>query len=523
MTVWKLIQGDCREVLAKMESDSVHCCITDPPYHLTSSPDGSRGFMGKSWDGGSVSFQVDTWKEVLRVLKPGGFLLVFSSCRTYHRMACAVEDAGFVIHPMFSILGWVQSQGMPKGVSVDKALDKRAGAKREVIGPGNRHTSRKFGAGAGDPDLGTYAGGVPDITAPATDEARRWAGWSYGLQSIKPAIEPILCAQKPYEKGKALDSILRHEVGAYNVNACRVETKDSLNGGAYAKEGSRRNDPEGAEYGFRRDAGLEYVQPSGRVPSNVLLVHAPGCRKVGVQQVKNASGSIKGDEPSTPADGEVYGEFDRVPFQRHGGADGIETVDQYECVEGCSVATLANQSGHSKTNRIEKPSDCRGNTWGGTIQQNRGARGHTDEGTAARFFPQFELDGPPFLYCGKASFREKEAGLLGVVRCPVCGELSTTRHVDQGGVEQKCRRNIHPTVKPVKLMSWMVRLVTRPDNDSVILDPFCGSGSTGVAVMMEGGRRFIGIDQDAQALAIAEARIRHWDGTVEPNLLDGVD
>jgi len=482
--------------------------------------------MNTSWDKTGIAYDVALWREVLRVLKPGGFLLAFSSCRTYHRMACAVEDAGFTIHPLVGMLGWIQGQGFPKGRNVGKELDRRAGIKREVVGVDPARSGRLVNQkGEYTTAAGWSAGHRTDeITSPATDEAKRWDGWSYGLQAIKPSIEPVLVATKPYENGKALDSILKHGVGAYNVGACRVRV-DPVVDASQIRTMNRGVRPSGGGWGLNdhEPDKPQVVSSCGRVPSNVLLVHTPGCRKVGVQQVKNTSGSVSGDEPSYTGQGVAYGDFDRVPFDRHGGPEGIEMVDQYECVEGCPVAALAHQSGHSRTTRIEKPSDCRGNTWGGTIQQHCGARGYSDEGTAARFFSQFEVDGPPFFYCGKSPFREKEAGLLGVLRCPVCGGLATTKHLDQGGVEQKCRRNTHPTVKPISLMRWLIRLVTRGDYDQLVVDPFCGSGSTGVAVMLEQGRRFIGIDQDAQSIAIAEARIRYWAGTVENDLLDGVE
>ena len=159
--------GDCREVLRGMEDNSVDSVVTDPPYHLISivkrfggrnaapvkeyDPSvyggagnpfkrGAIGFMGKQWDGGDIAFQTDLWAEVLRVLKPGGYIMAFSGCRTYHHMACAIEDAGFITHPFFA---WAFGSGFPKAHNLSKQLDKMAGASREKVkASGSLHKNR---------------------------------------------------------------------------------------------------------------------------------------------------------------------------------------------------------------------------------------------------------------------------------------------------------------------------------------------------------------------------------------------
>ena len=443
---FEIIHSDCLDVMSNMIDDCVHAIVCDPPYSIQ--------FMSAKWDYELPS--VSIWKECLRVLKPGGFLLAFSSARTYHRLACDVEDVGFVIHPLVATLAWVQGQGFPKGTDVGKKSNQKG-----------------------------------------------WNGYKYGLQAIKPAMEPILVVCKPYD-GKSLDSILKHEVGAYNIGACRVNLQ-----GEKPPSGSAKRVYKSNQYTDEKIYGDNKETPqAGRYPPNVVLVHHPDCKCIGNTKVKNRSGSVSGREPSHTGDenAQCYGEFDRVPFNKYGDAIGNELIDNWECVDGCPVRALGGQSGYSETKRIDKPSDCGGNTWGGTIQQNRGPRGHTDEGTAARFFPQFQEDEPTFKYQSKASVSEREAGLKGCIPCAKCGGLDTDAHKD-GKCKIKCRRNIHPTVKPIELMRWLIRLISR--DDQLILDPFCGSGSTGCAAVME-GRKFLGIELDEDVVKVANARVKHW-------------
>ena len=248
--------ADCLTLLPTLPENSIDAVVTDPPYGLS--------FMGKAWDKGVPS--ADVWREVLRVLKPGGHLLAFAGTRTQHRMASAIEDAGFEIRDM---IAWVYGSGFPKSLDVGKAIDKAAGAVREVVGPGKRHTSRAFGAGAGDADYGTFNGGVPPETAPATDAAKQWSGWGTAL---KPAMEPITVARKPLI-GTVAANVLEHGTGGLNIDATRVSTGDNLNGGAYAEDGTDRHD--GAEnWRYKRlGAAGEFKQPAGRWPANLILTY----------------------------------------------------------------------------------------------------------------------------------------------------------------------------------------------------------------------------------------------------------
>ena len=190
----QVLHGNSLEVLKTLEDNSVDSIVTDPPYEL--------GFMGKKWDGTGIAYNVELWKECLRVLKPGGHLLAFGGTRTYHRMTCAIEDAGFEIR---DCIQWLYGSGFPKSHDISKAIDKKLGAEREVIGvddvflrrnPNNTGVGRIVTKSDGTTLDGRktpykkseHAG---SITAPATPEAQEWEGWGTAL---KPANEPIVLA-----------------------------------------------------------------------------------------------------------------------------------------------------------------------------------------------------------------------------------------------------------------------------------------------------------------------------------------
>jgi site-specific DNA-methyltransferase (adenine-specific) len=199
-----LLKGDCRVLLAGLPDCSVDSVVTDPPYEL--------GFMGKSWDATGIAYNQEVWEQCLRVLKPGGHLLAFGGSRTYHRLGCAVEDAGFEIRDQIM---WVYGSGFPKSLNVGKAIDKIVGADREVVGVGTSGKVRHVLNAANTPD--TF-GGEYEITKAASEEAKRWEGWGTAL---KPAHEPIVLARKPLD-GTVTNNVLTHGVGALNIDGCRV-------------------------------------------------------------------------------------------------------------------------------------------------------------------------------------------------------------------------------------------------------------------------------------------------------------
>jgi hypothetical protein len=242
---YTLHHGDCLAVLRTLPDASVDAVVCDPPYGLS--------FMGARWDYDVPG--VDVWAECLRVLKPGGHLLAFAGTRTQHRMAVRIEDAGFEIRDM---IAWVYGSGFPKSLDVSKAIDKAAGAEREVVGKQQRHEGRQFAEGASG-----FARGVINITAPATDAARQWSGWGTAL---KPALEPITVARRPLD-GTVAENVLAHGTGALNVDGCRVHRASDDESG-WSVSGSKASENRAMSGGnYDRDPKPD---ASGRWPANFI-------------------------------------------------------------------------------------------------------------------------------------------------------------------------------------------------------------------------------------------------------------
>lgn len=248
---YQLHLGDCLEVLAGLPDNSVDSIVTDPPYGLS--------FMGKKWDYDVPSVAI--WEQCLRVLKPGGHLLAFAGTRTQHRMAVRIEDAGFEIRDM---IAWVYGSGFPKSLDVSKAIDKAAGAERDVIGSRKLTGTAKIVGGQGGATAGRSADAYAEsetrdellITAPATPEAKQWQGWGTAL---KPALEPITMARKPLI-GTVAENVLTHGTGAINVDGCRVGDEVLA---AQVRGVTRMDTFQGAE-------GNETQERTGRWPANLI-------------------------------------------------------------------------------------------------------------------------------------------------------------------------------------------------------------------------------------------------------------
>ena len=251
-----LLKGNCLETLKTLADNSVDSIVTDPPYEL--------GFMGKTWDASGIAYNQDLWAECLRVLKPGGHLLAFSGSRTYHRMTVAIEDAGFEIRDQIM---WLYGSGFPKSLDVSKAIDKAAGAEREVTG------QAKAGIASGQ---GNAVGGPKPLIdkkeIPVTPEAQRWQGWGTAL---KPAHEPICVARKPLT-GTVASNVLEWATGALNIDGSRVGT-ETLGGGTMPDlrdVGRMSKEAIGIDkLSFGQTSGakrIEHPEYTGRWPANVI-------------------------------------------------------------------------------------------------------------------------------------------------------------------------------------------------------------------------------------------------------------
>jgi len=407
----QLYLGDSKLVLKKIEDNSIDACITDPPYGLTSivkrfgkensvptkfGKDGafqraSKGFMGQVWDGFGIEYDIDFWKEVLRVLKPGGHLFAFGGSRTYHRIACAIQDAGFEIRDMIE---WVYGSGFPKSLNIGKAIDKLQGNKREIVGVGKSGKPKTHTSSLNMSQVKNNTfGGEFNISKGNSD----WEG--YGT-ALKPAHEPIVLARKPLSEKTVALNVLKWRVGGLAIDNCRVESQ------AKSFKDSRTDKVQQNCYGKYKQ-GTDYDGSLGRFPANFI----------------------------------------------HDGSD--EVVDLFP----------------------------------------------NSNGSASRFF-----------YCAKASKSERDMG---------CENLEEKESVypgvnsfDENGNRLKedgsiipplKSKNNHPTVKPIALMKYLITLISR--EGQVILDPFMGSGTTGVACKLL-NRKFIGIEQSEEYIKIAQARIK---------------
>lgn len=433
-----LMNGDCAEQMRRLPDASIDAIVTDPPYGLA--------FMGAKWDnfggkscgndsaevrrqkaqeyaeknsgapryanghGGAPtldamrSFQTamtPIFAEALRVAKPGAHLLAFGGTRTYHRLACAIEDAGWEIR---DCIMWVYGSGFPKSMDVSKAIDKVKGAERtKIIGikPGHENFINRNNHPLNDGWDRPWAHDKDAVMryhselAPATPEAAAWNGWGTAL---KPACEPIVVARKPLE-GTVAANVLKYGTGAINIDGCRVPTY-STGPGTTPKSSvaGQRNSMAGAM------DRIEYDNSKGRWPANLI----------------------------------------------HDGSD--------------EVLALFPDTGKSTGGRTIKRSGG-GNVGSGKSSEASWTNddpGFGDSGSAARFF-----------YCAKASRKERDG-------------------------------SDHPTMKPLALMRYLVRLVTH--KGGIVLDPFMGSGTTGVAAVQE-GMHFVGVEKDAHYYAIALGRI----------------
>ncbi|MCK4857367.1 MAG: site-specific DNA-methyltransferase, partial [candidate division Zixibacteria bacterium] len=235
--------GDCREVMAGMQEDSISAVVCDPPYELN--------FMSRRWDNTGIAYDVDMWRQVLRVLKPGGHLLAFGGTRTSHRLTCAIEDAGFEIRDS---IDWLYGSGFPKATDISKNLDKKLGVYiKGEISPNSRNS--------GASPSGCYGEGVQHKTLPnpQSEEAKAWSGWK--SHSLKPAYEPILVAVKEND-GTYANNALKHRISGLNIDGGRIAGGDRRMCGTTDKSG---------ETSYVSGNREETRTKRGRFPANVIL------------------------------------------------------------------------------------------------------------------------------------------------------------------------------------------------------------------------------------------------------------
>jgi len=382
----RLHNGDCLNVLKMMIEDEVFVdsIVTDPPYEL--------GFMGRSWDSTGIAFQKETWELCFKVLKPGGHLLAFSGSRTYHRMAVAIEDAGFEIRDQVM---WLYGSGFPKSMNVGKIVDKKLRGvgvgKSDPKSPLHGTKRQKIDGSNAKHDMSPLYKTQNVEYEYEHDISKQWDGWGTAL---KPAHEPLVLARKPLSEKSIADNVLKWGTGGINIDECRVEGND-------------------AKY-----PDSNPVMNSGKYAQNENAK-----RKTVVRKSRDENGVWTNDNSGMKAEGSKYADADprgRFPANvMHDGSDSIKEL--------------------------------------------------------------FE-DKSRYFYCAKTSKAERNQGTE--------------------------KKNIHPTVKPIKLMKYLCRLIT--PKGGTVLDPFMGSGSTGMAAKEE-NFEFVGIEKEEQYFNIASARIESVD------------
>jgi DNA modification methylase len=266
MTRAALHLGDCLKIMPTLAADSIDAIVTDPPYGLVEPRSGASarnprteeqkekrrgGFMGKKWDAEVPGPAF--WAEALRVAKPGAHLLAFGGTRTFHRLAVAIEDAGWRIR---DCLAWIYSSGFPKSLDVSKAIDREAGAARKKVGIAGRSGSKRNAMN------GSFTGGE----YAATEAAKAWEGWGTAL---KPAFEPIILARKPFPGRTVAGNVLEHGTGAINIDGCRIPLS--------AGEDLQRENGDAATWGTYGNGpnNSAKAQALGRWPANIIHDGSP--------------------------------------------------------------------------------------------------------------------------------------------------------------------------------------------------------------------------------------------------------
>lgn len=480
--------GDCLSVMAELPENSVDTILTDPPYGLT--------FMGKDWDRGvpGVAF----WREALRVAKPGAMLLAMGGTRTFHRLVVAIEDAGFEIR---DTIAWVYGSGFPKSYDISKGIDKV-----------NGETGRLYKFTAWMRTTGLTASAINEITD-------TFMGSHYLTDKSQPAIptRAIWSTLRPYcgDIPKWVDELVerieaeREVVGSKSTNKTVYQRigDNNISGDVVITAPATPSAQLWHGWGTALKPAMELICVAMKPIDGTFVNNA---LTWGVAGLWIDGGRVKGKPRTTHKDGNFTGNSSKDAmfpmanihttepdgrFPANVIHDGSDEVMGLFPMTKSGIAVRHNSGGNTFGGSKPKP-PMEDMTYG-------------DSGSAARFF-----------YCAKASRSERNAGLEGMPEKQTVGGggMNNTPDdvCDKYGSIKAPAQNHHPTVKPLALMRYLARLTKTPTG-GVVLDPFMGSGTTGMAAVME-GRDFIGIELNAEYLEIAEKRIAHAQGSIEVEL-----
>ena len=520
-----VLNADCLEAMKKLPDNFIDAVVTDPPYGLS--------FMGKDWDYGvpGVAF----WKEALRITKPGGHIVAFGGSRTYHRLTCAIEDAGWEIR---DCLGWLYSSGFPKSMDISKAIDKKLGAVRATRGGVGDHEGMiDFGMKNRCPNCGKpFFSANPctcprDDLIPITEEAKKWSGWG---TCLKPAFEPIILARKPVE-GTVSDNVMKWGVGGINIDECRIPSDEPVVVHSPAKE---------TLYDSGHSDMGTWVDNRGRFPANIIHDGSEEVLEVFPDNVKG-------------------GTWNRTKGARHFNNNGKPTEFENHGSDK-SVGSAARFFYCAKASKKEKNNNCeRMLTWEKDqeltqlIEKSNQLLKGISESTMQNLV-EIECNMTLFGKDTTEQYQKECKSTISMViklitelkTSSLCQHLNTNDYIldvirmnEDNGISvvqlaeklsqlmvvsmndevqsalnvvnvllnalveiRNCAKqgNRHPTVKPIALMEYLVRLIT--PSGGTVLDPFMGSGSTGIAALNL-GRKFIGIEKEAEYFNIAKKRL----------------
>lgn len=458
----KIINKTVEQFCKEYTGEKFHALLCDPPYEL--------GFMGKHWDRSGIVFKPETWAMLAQHLHPGAFGFSFASSRGWHRLACAIEDAGNVFHPSVFMAGWGFGSGFPKATRIDTQIEKAMGVKPKIIG---KQGSNGYKSGGGSKKMGvssnyTASAFTGNKIIASTDNSKTWQSHRYGLQALKPALEPILCWQKPYE-GKAVDCITKTGAGALNVDEGRVGkpfdgkrplyklTSKGAKGGAWSNKEAPK---------MQRLDGEAYGNPLGRWPANLVLSHSPDC---------------------TPE----------------------------KCVEGCAVKKINED--------ISLTADK---------EYNDRSKFFMNIGWYHEVLEQI-ANADPIKYQAKAGRSEREAGCNNLPLVKFAQGNQAIAEIKRGKEEHRASiglntietvSNNHPTVKPISLTQYLATLLLPPVEYSPrrILIPFSGSGSEIIGAMLAGWDEIVAVEMEPEYVEIAQARVAWWQNIYEKLGAQGV-
>jgi len=515
----RVFLGDCREILRGLADNSVDSVVTDPPYEL--------GFMGKKWDSTGIAYDVSVWEECLRVLKPGGHILAFGGTRTWHRLAVAIEDAGFEIRDS---IAWMYGSGFPKSLDVSKAIDKGMGKNRERQ---LEFTAWMRASGLSQKDC---AGLVRDFakndetasamaqhyysdkTQPAIATADIFDAMRAGLPPVPENIERLVAERTGIEWTEYKNRQIIAKGYRVDAKTSAVPVSGATPDGHYditAAHTSEAKQWEGWGTALKPThepivVGRKPFAKGSTVAANVLL-HGVGALNIDGSRIGYASNADKGKALA----GDAFKRKDTSdkgwsrPWMEDAEKIKQMNIDSKEraqagrwpanvILDEYSAGLLDEQSGHTRDGVAMKGNSAGNNIFSENSKPTAPNHGYGGQGGASRFF-----------YCAKASKRDRNEGLDGLeprnaYKKGGVGGTGGKRNVSEAE-NATPKQNFHPTVKPTTLMRYLIKLVTPPGG--TVLDPFTGSGSTGKAALLD-GFGFVGVELTEEYLPIIEGRLR---------------